>query len=408
MKIIAFTFDALNSVVFYVIAINGVSSKGKIAASLFGVLGFVLLITSCIFLHFKCSWNTIKSFRSKSKYVCYGIILQTIFGLLMIMSTSSYFLGDNLVYLLTEYKDLNCDPNSTDTAETCGKKATVSSIHLLIFGIIGFRFIPLLEEKATHILKRRLNNGTDSSDIDDKTNFYKTAIESFAMTTELDAWYTAIITVAKDKVFSSACSKYVLYGSCAAFVLGMIALGIYLLLTVIDFRCKQCTSDSSEQKHRHCTAITFIYITLWITSGLYILGDNKHPLDCFEESIPTNIIHLTFVCGSLLFYFKAFLGPFIVNFVALYYQQIASFLADVHWPHTYIKRQTSMESSANSELFRESDEIGEETTSNDDGENEILDTTEKQIVLADVHCQTIIENSGNSEAFQGSEVKKIH
>ena len=294
-----------------------------------------------------------------------------IFGLLMILSTSSHFIGDNLVYLLTEYKDLNCDPNSTDT-ETCGNNATVSAIHLLIFGIIGFRFIPLLEKKATHILKKWHNNESGSSDIDDKTNFYKTAIEPFAMITELDAWYTAIIAVAKDRVFSSACSKYVLYGSWVAFGFAIITMGTYFLLKVIDFWCTSTGSDIREQKHRHRAAIALIHITTWITSGLYILGDNKHPLDCYEESIPTNKIHFIFVCGSTAIFFNCttFLGPFLVNFVA-----------DLCSPCT---TQTSKGSSGNSQDSHESEN------------NTPVETHDEK-------PRTSMESSGNSQDSHKSE-----
>ena len=237
---------------------------------------------------------------------CPGVFLQIFFGVMMTLSTSSYYIGDNLVSFVTEYKDLNCHPTHTNSTEakTCGKKATISAIYMLIFGVIGFRFIPLLEKKATILLNLMPQSNATNKNEEDKNHFYTTIIESFAMITELDAWYTAIITVAKYNAFKFTCSKDVTTSFWIAFGLVMIGLGAYLALTCTITFCKK------RDYYMYVAIICASFFCLWIISAFYILGDNKQPLDCYATQNTMNIVHLSFVCVSLTSY--------IVTLAALY------------------------------------------------------------------------------------------
>ena len=125
------------------------------------------------------------------------------------------------------------------------------------------------------------------------------------MITELDAWYTAIITVAKYNV-KFTCSKDVTIAFWLAFGLVMVGFAAYLALTCITF----------FKKRNYCIYVAIICVSIfcvWIISSFYILGDNKQPLDCYNSQNNINRVHLSFVCVSLTFYIVIL----IVNLVAL-------------------------------------------------------------------------------------------
>ena len=271
------------------------------------------MVTSIVLLIYKCVRNRSKCTKSLA---CFGVFLQIFFGVMMTLSTSSYYVGDNLVTFVTEYKDLNCHPTHTNSTEakTCGKRATMSAIYMLIFGAIGFRFIPLLEKKATILLNLMPQSNATNNNEEDKNHFYTTIIESFAMITELDAWYTAIITVAKYNAFKFTCSKDVTTSFWIAFVLVMIGLGAYLALTcAINYFKKEDKKEDCCIYVAMCVSILFV----WIISAFYILGDNKQPLDCYNSQNNMNRVHLSFVCVSLTVYIVIL----IVNLIALYWKR---------------------------------------------------------------------------------------
>ena len=117
--------------------------------------------------------------------------------------------------------------------------------------------------------------------------------------TELDAWYTAIITVAKYNIFECACSKDVTIAFWTAFGLVMLGFGVYLALTcAITFKglgvCLVLTC-AIIFKLNYCISSASI-LCLWIISALYILGNNKHLLDCYNSQSNMNKVHLIVLC----------------------------------------------------------------------------------------------------------------
>ena len=360
LKTIAFIADALNSLVFYAVAVSGIS---------FGVLGLILIGASLVMLIYRCRSIYKSRKQSTNGGACCELMLQVLFGSLMILSTTMYFVGDNLISFVTKYKDLKCDPSDSNSTEvmTCGKHATVSSIYLLIFGIIGFRFIPLVEKKTRRILKLYQNNNNNNTDNKQRL-FYTTAIESLAIITELDAWYTALTTLTKNSVFKSTCSNYILTGYWLAVFLIMIILGIYFALAIINIDNKKCTMKQccnkkcTAEDHHSYIALMF---TIWITSGLYILGDNKEPLDCYKESSsqtinPINIIQLSFVCGSLFFY----IGVFVISLVVPY------------WKRRKNKRVNKCRLQANETL----DNVGEDIKEEDSKHFKLVQVKKNQLI----------------------------
>ena len=71
---------------------------------------------------------------------------------------------------------------------------------------------------AYHQIK--YNNNTDNK----QQQFYTKAIESLAIITELDDWYTALTRLTKNNVLKSTCSNYILTGYWLVVILIMIIL----------------------------------------------------------------------------------------------------------------------------------------------------------------------------------------
>ena len=189
----------------------------------------------------------------------------------------AYFLGDNLENLITTYPYLKCDPTNSN----CGIRVTVASIYLLIFGIIGFRFIPLIEKRVQDISKVYGDEEKEEKK-EDKYPFYATLIETLGLIAEVDAWYTAMTSLSKDNVLKSSCSTYITIAFWLAYAFIIIALLIYLPFKVVSFNKK-------KWKWKYCPQYAVLTIAMAITFiiiVLYVLADNSEPFDC------------TFNCGT--------------------------------------------------------------------------------------------------------------
>ena len=197
------------------------------------------------------------------------------FGIIMILSTMAYFLGDNLDNLITMYPYLKCDP----TNSKCGIRTTGASICLLIFGILGFRFIPLIEKRVKDISKAYSD---EEEKKEDKHPFYTTLIEALGLIAEVDAWYTAMTSLSEDNVLKNPCSTLVKIAFWLAYVFIMIALLIYLPLKVVSFNKKKCDCKYCCQY----TRLTIVMALTFVIVALHVLADNSEPFDC------------TFKCGN--------------------------------------------------------------------------------------------------------------
>ena len=188
----------------------------------------------------------------------------------------AYFVGDNLENLITTYPYLKCDPTNSN----CGIRVTVASIYLLILGIIGFRFIPLIEKRVKGISKAY---GIKEEKKEDKYPFYTTLIETLGLIAEVDAWYTAITSLSKDNVLKSSCSTYITIAFWLAYAFIIIALLIYLPFKVFSF------NEDKFDCEKYCLEYigqTIAMVLTFIIIMVYVLADNTEPFDC------------TFNCGT--------------------------------------------------------------------------------------------------------------
>ena len=185
----------------------------------------------------------------------------------------AYFLGDNLENSITMYPYLKCDPTNSN----CGIRVTVASIYLLIVGILGFRFIPLIEKRVKDISKAY------SDEEEDKHPYYTTLIEAFGLIAEVDAWYTAMTSLSKGNVLKSSCSTYIKVALWLAYAFIIIALLIYLPLKVVSFKKEKFDCEIYCCEY---TALTIIMALTFIIIALGVLVNNSEPFDC------------TFNCGT--------------------------------------------------------------------------------------------------------------
>ena len=111
-------------------------------------------------------------------------------------------------------------------------------IHLHIFGIIGFCFIPLIEKRVKDISK----GYRDEDKKEQKHFFYTIPIKALGLLVDIDAWYSAMTTL--NIVLKSPCSIYIMIAFWLAYAFVTIVLLIYLPLKIISFNKKKCDYDN--------------------------------------------------------------------------------------------------------------------------------------------------------------------
>ena len=289
--------------------------------------------------HNSNSSNNITSDDQKKKILISSCI-KVIFRLSMIVSTTLYFIGDNLEHVYTTYtynSDLlemsGSGGSATKPDFACARtrarveQVALTSIYCLIFGIIGFRFIPLFEEKVLQICKVCQTNDEnndytkklDDKENDDKTKCpcYTALITMLGTIAEVDAWYTTMTTLRDGNVLKSSCSNSILIAVWIGFGLICFALIIYFLLIIVYFNDEKCASN--WKCCGNYTALIVFATSLIFISAAYILGDNSEPFDCTINCGETNdkrrnIIHLVLISVSTSGYIIFFIVSLCILF----------------------------------------------------------------------------------------------
>ena len=292
MKVAALFIDILHFVVFYAIAVSEASSKTKVVVTviLFGIFGIVLLLVSIVILLSKLCDDECKqsSFKFKKTF-CFGII--------MILSTTAYFIGDNLKNFTDAYLKY---------VQNYSSFITMVSIYLLIFGIIGFCFIPLIEKKVKDISK----GFRDDDEKEEKHSLYTILIKTLGLLVDIDAWYSAMTSL--NIVLKSPCSIYIMIIFWLAYVFIIIALLIYLPFKIFSFNKKKC------DREKYCPPYTGLLIVIALTflvTVMYIFVDNTDSFDCSFIStaiFKDNIVRLTLILTILPFSVVYFVFCFFV------------------------------------------------------------------------------------------------
>ena len=239
---------------------------------LFGLFGIVLLLVSFVILLNKLCGDECKqnSFKFK-KTLCFGII--------MILFTTAYFVGDNLKNLIITYSHLKY----IQSYSSC---ITLISIYLLIFGIIGFCFIPLIEKRVYR------------DEEEDKHSFYTILIKTLGLLVDIDAWYSVMTSL--NIILKSPCSIYIMITFWLAYVFIIIVLVIYLPFKIFSFN-KKCYCEKYCPQY---TGLIFVITLTFIIAVMYVFADNSESSDCSFISTTLykdSIVRLTFILAVLPF-----------------------------------------------------------------------------------------------------------
>ena len=351
MKALALLFDAVNSISLYSIEATEKSSKYKakwtlvsfiiIASSLVIALLTILTASFCYDWCIKkkkekkihdeeeretgqqtsnLSNKTSNTTNEKKKRIC-ELIMQLVFGLLKVVFAGLYFIGDNFENALTIYDD-KCAEDSN-----CAKRKWAKGVStiLLICGILGFRFIPLLEKEAMQIFKlcqiNENNNSNRESDDDKKKRSSYILITTLGTIAEADAWYTAITAYV-------GCSFLIPLWLAFAFVL--VGLLSYFILKIVSFtKIKDC-----NKKYRVLIAFVILSVILSIP---YLLGDNKETLDCLLKDEGNCTMKLKAGCAVLHLVLMGFSGGFYFIIFGTY---LIILLCEVNEEYDSLKKKT--------------------------------------------------------------------
>ncbi len=213
-----------------------------VAFLFFGLLTIVHFVYLCIF---KCHYTTfLTSF------------VQTIGALL-------YFYGDNISNLLNKYSTvLNCD-------EECVNNNRRAASFCLGVALIIFQMVPFISKQFLKVLKRKekLNLTTTKKSPD-----WFSAIDMITIFVKLDTLYSAIVVMVQSREF---CNRSDITSS-SAFLAVCVLTGIFAEVSYFLYAL-----TSNEYSERVFTGLVTIgLIVLVCCLPLYLLADNRQPLDC--------------------------------------------------------------------------------------------------------------------------------
>ena len=224
---------------------------------------------------------------------------------LMMIATWCYYTGDNIAYLY--------DSSNPET-----EVYRVVSQILLLYGLMGFRFIPLFKinstkccsrcgsevkgvncnscnccvdcageitEKAKELHKKGKKWCTKSCSVDCIKKFKsmrKFATKPLTLAPEIDGWYTILSNI----TVKCTTSEYV--GLWVAYTLVMIAIAAYLLASIPYKKGKKCECL--------CGCGSLYAVIVLVIIGCYLIADNEMPLNCVKsvECLPIDTMTYDF------------------------------------------------------------------------------------------------------------------
>ena len=152
-KTILFAVDLLNTLTSQSVAASGTTSRlpSEICFVLFTLFLGVATLGAMIA---KLIYDNCTSKVSTNRKTPCGILLYTLANIVALLFVWSYYVGDNLDNYIRDYGDrIGC--NATDSTNQCARVSHLFGTGLLVFGILGFRFIPVFELKVKRIMLLR-------------------------------------------------------------------------------------------------------------------------------------------------------------------------------------------------------------------------------------------------------------
>ena len=195
-----------------------------------------------------------------TKYI--SSLIQTVGALL-------YFYGDNLPHILSTYGDaLGCD-------STCRRNNTIGAIIALTLALIMFQFVPSILHKLYRLVEEKDKEKNKLS-----PSFL--GVEMITVLVKMDVLYSGVSAMVGSEEFCDDDDNYasvVLITTCILCGIVVVVLyGVYAL-------CK----NKNDGMYTALTVLTIVLLALCFP--LYMIADNREPLDCAlkcDESVAQN------------------------------------------------------------------------------------------------------------------------
>ncbi len=189
-----------------------------------------------------------------------------------------YYYGNNFVGIVIRYRDqLGCD-------RECVSSYRIAASVCLGFALIIFQFFPSATKQLLKVLKHK-GKMTTLQKQKRRSPDWLSAIDMITILVKMDTLYSAIVEMVQSDEF---CSSTDLVSS-VAFLTVCISVGIGVEMIFYNFA--QMSNKDDEDK-LYTGLVRFGLVAMIICLPLYLLSDNRQPLDCFfgcdEFALPCN------------------------------------------------------------------------------------------------------------------------
>lgn len=266
IKVIALICDLMNGIIYEI---------GNLAltnARINGILAFV--IPEVVFIVFIVLTATLitKAFVKLNCngpceiIICTIIILSSSIGLILYLIFDNYYIIEQIQqdqYLIAL--------NDTDEMEDIHGRINAIQPSLLLLAILFFKGIPKVFKKILTWYGDTNSETEDAYDYDDlNKSIWIGMFNVLTLTTEFDAWFTLI-----QHFNDCSIQVYLVW----VLWICMVCLFLFFLICVFSCTIGRCWDD--YDKWAVVVSIPLI-ICIVTTFSLYLLGDNRQPLDCYD------------------------------------------------------------------------------------------------------------------------------
>ena len=201
-----------------------------------------------------------------------------------------HYVGDNLPSLAEQLRN---DVNETVSNNNLIAEINSIQLFLLVMAVLMYRILPYGFGKLIEMCSIKDEQNTKENKMSDKrySSIFKEAVFASIVTIEFEAWFTVTQS-------AGTCSRIQLALVWTWWVVMFIVYGLVLIARIT---IHVHTSHNILLWSRYLVGIT-IGIFLSIAFGLYLLGDNMQPLNCYQDlsDKDISIVKLCALCVSLL------------------------------------------------------------------------------------------------------------
>ena len=329
LKVLILLADLANGILYESgnIAMTNAKTFGLVA---FLFPGIIYLIGALVYIAFAVA-NTMKNldesddFNLQFKYIAKVLLISTS----SLVGTIIYFVADNY-YLVEQIKQDEFLNALNDTTSEIGIFIKINAIQppFLVLAILFYHAIPkaiktLFKESdsSNNEVSSKMSNSSNnkvpsetSNSSRDEDSIYVGIWNVAVITTDFDTWFTLIQTTGvclyAQLSFVWVLLVFMSLTYCVVLVLGSL-IGYYV------------SRKSNHYKEFDGVIGSLMIASLLIAFELYLLGDNRQPLDCYASlsDRSKSILRLLFLLLAFLSYFTVsvyFCSAFFTNFVTFF------------------------------------------------------------------------------------------